>query len=84
MSDSMDIDDIINNIQDDKQRLKSTDDQSAADDARLLKQAWIKERTCPELLSFEESLLDRIMLRVREQVSHFSQLRVCKSPLTSS
>jgi hypothetical protein len=69
MSDSMDIDDIIDNIQDGRQRLQTSEDETAAHDAKQLKQAWIKERTCPELLSFEDSLLDRIMTRVREQVS---------------
>lgn len=67
----MDIDDIINNIQDDRKALKESVDRSAAEDAERLKRAWISERTCPELLKFEGNLLDRIMIRIREQVRFF-------------
>lgn len=78
----MDIDDIINNIQDDRRRLQDSEDETASDDARLLKQAWIKERTCPELLTFEETLLDRVMMRVREQVNFCHQFYAPNDLLT--
>lgn len=38
-------------------------------DIKRLRQIWVAERAAPELLAFESGLLDRIMERVRAQVS---------------
>lgn len=37
-------------------------------DLEGLKSLWVAERVSPELLPFDEALLDRIMARVRDQV----------------
>lgn len=38
-------------------------------DLQALTRAWVNERTAPELLPYPASLIDRIMDRIKKQVS---------------
>jgi hypothetical protein len=75
MGDSMDVDDIINNL-----RVTSPTssakigDSELHEDASSLKRAWINERFAPELLLFEHDLLRRIMTRIYQKVWCFSDV----------
>lgn len=42
--------------------------QQLQNDMKRLKQVWIAERTAPEILDFEESLIDRMIERIQHQV----------------
>lgn len=61
-----DIDSIINNVLDDVQM--PPPGRTATSDVQELTQTWINERTSPALLPCKQDLLDRIMLRVSEQI----------------
>lgn len=41
-----------------------------ADDLQKLKQAWVSERTAPELLPFVQEIVDRVMGRIRKQIEY--------------
>lgn len=45
--------------------------QQLQNDMKRLKQIWIAERTAPEILDFEESLINRMIERIQHQVSVF-------------
>jgi GINS complex subunit 4 len=62
----IDVDDIINNLTDGLDG--GPDQRNSKLQVAKLKAAWINERMSPELLDFEADLLDKIMVRVREQV----------------
>lgn len=40
-------------------------------DLQLLTHAWVAERVAPELLPYPAELMERVVARVREQVSRF-------------
>lgn len=69
----MDIDvaDIINNLTEDS-HIEGSDHQRKYQ-VEKLKKAWINERMSPELLEFETEVLDKIMVRVREQVEFIEE-----------
>lgn len=62
----IDIDDIINDLREDSRRRDDYWDGEKS--VARLKTAWINERMAPELLDFEADLLDKIMVKVRDQV----------------
>lgn len=63
------IDDIINNLQDDKAFVSSSSGGSVkVSDYNKLKTAWISERMAPNILPFEHALVERIMERIREHL----------------
>lgn len=68
MPDDMDVDDIINGLQP-QGGTRASRDEDLRTDAAALKRAWMNERFAPELLSFENELLKRIMKRISEKAS---------------
>lgn len=79
------IEDLINNLEgeyypgDTRERNKDSQSgnyfnenlvfENAAEDLQKLKQVWISERTAPDLQQYEEHLVERMNMRIREQVS---------------
>ena len=64
----MDIDDILDSVSTPIQIPQQTLDHHA-----LVRQ-WIAERSAPELLPWDESLMDRVMERIRKQVGAYAAL----------
>lgn len=58
---TMDIDDLL-------QEFDDNSIPAGTRDINDLTQAWIAERTAPEILPFQNDLLERLMDRVRQQV----------------
>jgi len=50
-------------------------------DLQELTRAWVAERAAPELLPWPETLMERMMDRIRRQVSRTNELH---KPLTSA
>lgn len=71
----MDIDDILASVDRDA---NIQTPESATLDHQLLTRFWVAERAVSELLPWPASLMDRIMERVRRQVStpHLLQIRM--------
>ncbi|ESW97567.1 hypothetical protein KL918_002941 [Ogataea parapolymorpha] len=63
----MNFDDILKEFEASK-RPGYNEDERRAEDVRLLVDAWVKERTVPELLPYEQELIDRILIRIRKQI----------------
>ena len=59
----MDIDDIIASVSNTERIPQRTSDLQA------LTRAWVAERCAPELLPYPEDLVDRVMDRIKTQVS---------------
>lgn len=57
----MDIDDLLHEFDDDQSPTGSRD-------IHDLTQAWIAERTAPEILPFQTLIIERLMDRIRQQV----------------
>lgn len=71
--DSMDIENLISDLRQDTRATHRdhNDAHSTASkkkDIESLRRIWVAERVSPEILPFDEALLDRIMTRVRHQV----------------
>ncbi len=64
----MDIDDILAEIDGDSVPQETRDLQD-------LTRAWVAERAAPELLSWPDALMGRMMDRIRRQVSNHTSLR---------
>ncbi|KAI9890576.1 MAG: GINS complex subunit [Vezdaea aestivalis] len=60
----MDIDDILDSVSAPIQIPQQTLDHHA------LVRLWVAERSAPEILPWDESLMDRVMERIRKQVEH--------------
>lgn len=56
------------NIRNDTETDTLRDDKEG--DLKTIKQAWISERTCPELLPFEHQVIERLMSRIRSQMEY--------------
>lgn len=68
-STTMDIDDLLAEVE-----IDSTPQESK--DLQELTRAWIAERTAPEILSWPEELMDRVLDRIRRQVCRRAYGRV--------
>lgn len=66
----MDIDDILADLD----RTESSPTASAALDHQQLTRFWISERAAPEILKWPTELMDRVMLRVRQQIEKIEDL----------
>lgn len=64
----MDFNDILKEFEAGASVKKETSDKQKAEDIRKLTDAWIRERTIPELLPYEDQLLDRLLERIRKQI----------------
>lgn len=62
----MNIDDILASVSNNERIPQRTSDLQA------LTRAWVAERCAPELLPYPEELVDRVMERIKTQVSNFS------------
>lgn len=58
----MDIDDILAEVSGPSQPQE-------IDDHQELTRAWVNERNAPEILQWPEELMDRVLARIRRQVS---------------
>ncbi|KAH3661611.1 hypothetical protein OGAPHI_006459 [Ogataea philodendri] len=63
----MDFDDILKEFEASK-RPGHNEDELRAEDLQRLSTAWINERMVPELLPYENELIDRVLIRIRKQV----------------
>jgi GINS complex subunit 4 len=59
----MDIDDLLAEV-----AVDSTPQESR--DLQELTRAWVAERTAPEILTWPEELMDRVLERIRRQVCY--------------
>ncbi|ODV83182.1 hypothetical protein CANARDRAFT_30273 [[Candida] arabinofermentans NRRL YB-2248] len=64
----MDFDDILRDFESGSRGSVRNDEIERAEDVAKLTQAWIMERTIPELLPYEEELIDRLLGRIRKQI----------------
>ncbi|GME80919.1 unnamed protein product [Ambrosiozyma monospora] len=64
----MDFNDILKDFETTSRSRLRSDDTLRAEDLQALTQAWIQERTIPEVLPYEEDLLERILERMRKQI----------------
>lgn len=64
----VDFDDILREFERDARPNESGQTRLKEDDLQELTQAWISERMSPELLDYKDSLIERILSRIREQV----------------
>ena len=46
-------------------------------DLQALARAWVNERTAPELLPYPADLCDRVMDRIKKQVSSTQSISLC-------
>lgn len=69
--DSVDLEGLLSGLRNKSGRAAFTDYtlQSKEQDIQKLRRIWVAERAAPEILPFEGPLLDRMMERVRSQVS---------------
>lgn len=67
----MDISDILASVTRDANSALGidTENEQQQQDLQLLTRAWISERVSPELRSYPTQLMDRVMTRLRAQVS---------------
>lgn len=71
----MDIDDILAEVAGDAVPQETRDLQE-------LTRAWVNERSAPEILPWPESLMERMMDRIRQQVDHTQTCRRGLEPIT--
>ena len=73
----MDIDDILSSVD----RDNVTSPESASLDHQLLTRFWVAERAVPELLPWPGGLMERMMERVRRQVSSLHNATICREAM---
>lgn len=70
---SVDLENLISGLRQDTRPQRASHEEreteSKMKDIETLKRLWVSERVAPEILPFDEALLDRIMSRLRNQVS---------------
>ena len=71
----MDIDDILAEVDGDAVPQETRDLQE-------LTRAWVNERNSPEILPWPESLMERMMDRIRQQVTFIQPCRRGLEPIT--
>lgn len=72
----MDIDDILADV-------SGSAGPSAAQDLRDLTRLWVSERVAPELLPYPQTLMERVLGRIRKQV-HVRGQRTCMSGIKAN
>ena len=73
----MDIDDILASVD----RDNVTSPESASLDHQLLTRFWVADRAAPELLPWPGGLMERMMERVRRQVSSLHNATICREAM---
>ncbi|CCH43448.1 DNA replication complex GINS protein [Wickerhamomyces ciferrii] len=63
-------DDILRDFERDSRPNEANITKLKEDDIQELTQAWISERMSPELLDYKDSLIERLLSRIREQVEY--------------
>lgn len=64
----VDFDDILREFERDARPNEANQTKLKEEDLQELTQAWISERMSPELLEYKDSLIERMLSRIREQV----------------
>ncbi|CEP21608.1 SLD5 [Cyberlindnera jadinii] len=64
----MEFDDILEEFERETRSHKYNEVEVKRSDFQELQNAWISERMCPELLDYKQSLIDRILSRIRVQI----------------